>query len=312
MALFMERERPQRYGFVRVFRPERYRDTATLVRLQAYSADRTPVVFIHGLQDTAITWVPMISVLLTDPAIRWHYQFWVFSYPSGYPFSYSAALLRKELDAVNEAFPDHKRIILVGHSMGGLVARLMVTDSGDRLWRAAFGASPETTRAAGRSRQLAEDSLIFHHRPEVQRVIFISTPHRGSEIASSWIGRLAAKFVQMPEFVRTMRDAVLAIASADRAALLLATSPNSINTLSPKHWLLRELNDLPITRGVPYHSIIGDRGRGDTPNSSDGVVAYSSSHLDGATSEAIVPSDHNAHRNPKGISETQRILKIAR
>jgi hypothetical protein len=56
------------------------------------------------------------------------------------------------------------------------------------------------------------------------------------------------------------------------------------------------VNKLPITRGIPYHSIIGDRGGGDTPNSSDGVVPYWSSHLDGAQSELIVNSDHGAPR----------------
>jgi hypothetical protein len=69
------------------------------------------------------------------------------------------------------------------------------------------------------------------------------------------------------------------------------------------------MNTLPLPKDVPYHSIIGDRGRGDTPNSSDGVVAYWSSHVDAAKSEKIVPSSRSANQNPEGIAEVERILK---
>ena len=69
------------------------------------------------------------------------------------------------------------------------------------------------------------------------------------------------------------------------------------------------MNTIPITPGVPYNTIIGDRGRGDSPNSSDGVVPYWSSHMNGAESEDIVPSGHGAHQNPQAIAEVLRILK---
>lgn len=85
--------------------------------------------------------------------------------------------------------------------------------------------------------------------------------------------------------------------------------PNSIDTLSPNDPFVKIMNALPLAKGVPYHSIIGDRGRGDTPNSSDGVVPYWSSHVGGAESEKIVPSGHGADQNPEGIAEVVRILK---
>jgi hypothetical protein len=55
---------------------------------------------------------------------------------------------------------------------------------------------------------------------------------------------------------------------------------------------------------------VGDRGRGDTPNSSDGVVPYWSAHLDGAQSEKIVPSNHSTPLNPEAIAEVRRILHL--
>jgi hypothetical protein len=87
--------------------------------------------------------------------------------------------------------------------------------------------------------------------------------------------------------------------------------PTSIDTLSPQNRFVRTLNKLPISDRIPYYSIMGDRGRGDTPNSSDGVVPYWSSHLDRAQSERIVPSGHPAHQNKQGMEEVDRILKVS-
>jgi hypothetical protein len=97
----------------------------------------------------------------------------------------------------------------------------------------------------------------------------------------------------------------------DVAARELQRVPNSIDTLDPNDRFVQLLNKLPLASGVPYHSIIGDRGRGDTPNSSDGIVAYWSSHLDGAQSELIVPTNHQAEHSPEGIAEVCRILKAS-
>ena len=311
LAVGLTRERPEKLGVVRLLRPEKYADTARLTRLQVYDPKRVPVIFVHGLQDTPASWTPLINALYEDPEIRRRYQFWVYSYPSGYPYPYSAALLRDELDGVDRAFPGHKGIVLVGHSMGGMISRLMITDADQKIWRHFFGKPPAETVLANRTRELLEKSLIFNHRPEVKRVIFMSTPHRGSDLASNWIGRLAASLVKTPFLVATVPVTVIAAAAEDPGALQAKRLPNSIDTLSPHNGFLLEVNKLPITPGIPYHSIIGDRGRGDTPNSSDGVVAYWSSHLDGAQSELIVPSNHSSPANPEAIAEVRRILKLA-
>src|SRR5262249_34494593 len=281
------------------------------VRLQPYDRSKIPVLMTHGLQDTPATWAPLLNELRNDAQINRHYQFWVYNYPSGYPFPYSAQLLREELDRVNKTYPDHKKIILIGHSMGGLVSRLMVTDSDLVLWNGYFARPPEEVPMAPETKKFLESLLIFRHRPEVSRAIFISTPHRGSEIASNWIGRIGISLVKLPD---TMTKAEAAVepfkrgASTEKAHKL--HFPTSIDTLSPKNWFVLTLNRLPIADHIPYHSIIGDRGRGDTPNSSDGVVPYWSSHLDRAQSERIVPSDHGAHQNKEGMEEVHRILLL--
>jgi len=291
-AMILAKTRPQRLGFIRLIRPVKYAYTARLVRLQPYDANKIPVLMIHGLQDTGATWAPLINELRNDPKINRCYQFWVYSYPSGYPFPYSAELLREELDRVDKAFPKHKKLVLIGHSMGGLLSRLIVTDSTLRFWDAFFGKPPVQVPMDSADRQLYERVLIFKHRAEVNRIIFISTPHRGSAIASNWIGRNGSALVELPPALKKLH------------------APTSIDTLSPNDRFVRILNTLRIADHTPYYSIIGDRGRGDTPHSSDGVVPYWSSHLDGAQSERIVPSGHSAHENKEGMEEVDRILRL--
>ena len=308
-ALLIARERPERLGLSRVINPAAYADTAVLCRLQQFDPAKTPVIFVHGLQETGASWAPMIDSLRDDPGIREHYQFWFFSYPSGYPYPYAAALLRQDLDGIKRAFPDHKRVVLIGHSMGGMICRLMITDAGDKIWRDFFATPPAKTPLAKDTRKLLEESLVFDHRPDVERVIFISTPHRGSELASNWIGRIGAALVRTPRLFTSIYASTKPLLVADPAARTLKRMPNSVDTLEPNDRFVLAVDKLPITPGIPYHSIMGDRGHGDTPNSSDGIVPYWSSHLDGARSELIVNSDHGAQYNPQAIREVARILK---
>ena len=309
LAVGLTRERPEKLGLTRLLSPGKYADTARLTRLQPYDPNRIPIIFVHGLQDTPASWVPLINALRDDVEIRRRYQLWVYSYPSGYPYPYSAALFREELDAVSRAFPDRKGIVLIGHSMGGMISRLMVTDAGEKIWRDYFGKAPAQTNIPKESKKLLEKALIFNHRPDVRRVIFISTPHRGSLMASNWIGRIGTKLVKTPFFLATIPVRVVNAAMVpDTTSGQIKRMPNSIDTLSPDNRFVREIDKFPLTPSIPYHSIIGDRGKGDTPNSSDGVVPYWSSHLDGAQSELIVPSNHSAPRNPQAIAEVRRIL----
>ena len=312
-AALLALNRPQRLGFIRMIRPEKYAYTARLLRSQPYDPNKIPVLMTHGLQDTPATWAPLLNRLRTDPEINKHYQFWIYSYPSGYPFPYSAMLLREELDRIDKAYPNHKKIVLIGHSMGGLVSRMMVTDANLTFWNELFGKPPDQVPMDPQDEELFKRSLIFDYRTDVGRVIFISTPHRGSAIATNWIGRIGVALVKLPVNLIKLGPSAARyiVASTDPSVQKVKTLriPTSIDTLSPRNRFVRALNRLPIADHIPYHSIMGDRGRGDTPNSSDGVVPYWSSHLDGAQSEKIVPSGHGAHQNPQGMDEVDRILR---
>jgi pimeloyl-ACP methyl ester carboxylesterase len=313
LAVGLSREHPEKMGAPAMLNPDRFADKIRLIRVQPYDPDKIPVLFVHGLQSTPVSWVPLVSAIWSDPVLRRNYQVWVFSYPSGYPIPYSALLLRRQLEAVNQLIPGHRPIILVGHSMGGILSRLMISDSdGDKVWRYFFGKSPAQTALTPEGKALVREALIFKPEPGIGRAVFISTPHRGSVIAQGPIGRIASslirKSVQLITFTPEIFQASV-VQEKDPGVMKLKRMPNSIDTLSPNDAWVKITNTLPRKKGVPYHSIIGDRGRGDTPHSSDGVVPYWSSHLDGAESEQIVPSDHGANQNPQAIAEVIRILK---
>jgi pimeloyl-ACP methyl ester carboxylesterase/predicted GNAT family acetyltransferase len=309
-ALLLAREKPQKLGFARLLRPQEYASTARVARLEPYNPNKTVLLVIHGLMDTPASWVPMLNDLRGDKDIRRNYQFWFFSYPSGYPYPYSATILRKELDAIEKKYPLRKPMVIVAHSMGGSITRTLLTDAGTTLWLAGFGRPPAQTAMNPQSKRLLEEVLIFDHRRDIGRVVFMSTPHRGANLASNWIGRIGSMLVRTPSKLLTVGRTALENVRADPAALHLKRAPNSIDTLAPNNRFVVAINKIPITKGIPYHSIIGDRGRGDTPNSSDGVVPYWSSHLDGARSEKIVPCGHGSPQNAQAIAEVHRILEL--
>jgi pimeloyl-ACP methyl ester carboxylesterase len=308
LAVMLERTDPKKHELARLLNPEKYAHTAAIERLQPYDPNKTIVLVIHGLMDSQATWTPMINALRGDPLIRRHYQFWFYSYPSGYPYPYSAAILRSELDAVEQRFPGRKPMVVLGHSMGGCISRLLITDGGGRLWMQIFGKAPEEVPLSPRTRALFTQELFFRHRPEVGCVIFIAAPLRGSNLASSWLGRLGSSLIRAPRALRAAGREVVGITDVKEGELKLKRLPNSVDTLAPNSRFVKAINAIPLTPGVPYYTIVGDRGKGDSPNSSDGVVPYWSAHLDGAKVERIVPSGHGAHQDPQAIEEVRRIL----
>jgi pimeloyl-ACP methyl ester carboxylesterase len=308
LAVMLKETQPEKLELQRFFNPEKYARTAAIERLQPYDPRKKIVLVIHGLADSQATWTPMINTLRGDATIRENYQFWFYSYPSGYPYPYSAAILRRQLDEVQRRYPGHPPMVVIGHSMGGCIRRLLITDSGDQIWRNIFGQPPAQTPLSPRAREYFEEELIFRHRPEVERVIFISAPFRGSELAVNPLAMLVSGFVRAPRRIVDAGREMLLHAHVKADELKLRRRVNSVDTLSPKGLFVNAIKTVPMVH-VPYHSIIGDRGRGDSPNSSDGVVPYWSSHLPGAESEKIVPSNHSAHQNPEAIAEVRRILK---
>ena len=309
LAVMLQQTEPAKHELSLVLNPEKYAQTARIERLQPFNPNKTVVLVIHSLKDSQATWTPMINKLRGDPVIRKHYQFWFYSYPSGYPFPYSAAILRRELDEVEKQFPHLKPMVVIGHSMGGRISRLLLTDSGDKMCKEIFGRSFDEVPLSPHVREYFRQELFFKHRPEIGRVIFIAAPLRGSNMAAGLLSSLANMLIHESTSSSQASEEMLRATNTMEPELRPMRRANSVDSLSPKSRFLHAMNDIPITPGVAYNTIIGDRGRGDSPNSSDGVVPYWSSHMKGAQSEDIVPSDHSAHQNPQAIEDVLRILK---
>jgi pimeloyl-ACP methyl ester carboxylesterase len=295
-------------GLVGGFEATHYPAGIGLYFLQPYDPDRIPLVFVHGLFSTPWTWVKTINGLQADPEIRKHYQFWVFAYPTGSPILYSAFRLRQELAKVDQLYPNHKPYVVIGHSMGGMLTHDQVVTVTRAMWEKALGQTAKSIFSEHSSDSLIVRTTTFHANPRIKRVVFICTPHRGSDIASGGIGKLGISLITLPAtLATTIMDS---LTSAELVQLNGSSKrlPDSIMGLKPSNPSLPVINSLPIS--IPYHSIIGDRGRGDSPNSSDGVVAYWSSHLDGAKSECIVPGPHGSCELPQTIAELDRILRL--
>jgi pimeloyl-ACP methyl ester carboxylesterase len=294
-------------GFLNMVRGERMRGGSGLLMMRPYDPTRIPVVFVHGLLSSAYVWRNVVNTLAADPEIRRHYQFWVFSYSTGNPIAYSAYLLRNDLQYAQKLY-GFKQVILIGHSMGGILSRMQVTNAGRVIWNEQFKTKADRLYAEVPEDSLVKKSLIFEANPTVKRIIFVSTPHRGSTLATGGIGTLGMRLIRLPlKVASAIPKSVLAAAALNKDARKYQV-PTSISGLSPSNPLFKALDKLPIE--APHNSIIGDRGRGDTPNSSDGVVPYWSSHLDSAQSEVIVPTDHGAMKSPKAVAEIRRILLL--
>lgn len=308
LAMMLVEMKPKKLELPRLLHPAKFAATTRIARLEPYDPNKTVVLVVHGLMDSPATWFPLINHLRADEEIRKRYQFWLFSYPSGYPYSYSAAILRRELDEAEKRYPLKKKMVVIGHSMGGCVTRVLVTDSGNHIWNHMFSVPPEQIEATPEYKHILTESTIFQRRKEIGVVIFISTPHRGSDLAVNWIGRIGSSLVRAPAILLKAGRETMRFRKKTAGEMHLKRFPDSVDTLAPNNSFVVAINQIPISADVPYHSIIGDRGRGDTPKSSDGVVPYWSSHLDGAQSEKIVPYSHPAHQHPEAISEVKHIL----
>lgn len=305
--------RVARSGLTNLLHPD-VRAKAEIVLTAPYDPNKIPILLVHGLQSTPVTFLKLVTALESDPQIVRRFQFWHFYYRPGTPVLLNALRLREQLertvhivDPDDDDFATH-RIVVVGHSMGGLLAHTLVSSSGGRLWRSLFAGPPEQLHGDPETIRLLRRALVFRRNPRVMCAIFVATPHRGCAMADSWIGSVAKSLIRLPNELQTgfaeVAEENAQVRTAEAAAFFKQLNFTSVHTLSPHNPILLALARLPIA--VPFHSIIGQEHNG---TESDGIVRYVSSHLEGASSELIVRSGHNAFNNSNARSEVIRILR---
>lgn len=293
------------------FRPE----PTGLSLVRPYLPGKTLVVVVHGLWDSPSSWSTMIEGLENDPAIGTRFQFWTFGYSTGNPIPYSAYLLRSELSAVRRRLDPGRtdtafdRLVLVGHSMGGLLAKMVATDSGDRLWRVVSDRPVGELRGNGQDIKLLRDSLIFRAHPEIRRVIYIATPHQGSRFDQGFVRSIGARFVVLPDALRAVHQRLVAGNAPDFFREPFRNGlPSSIDELGYGSPILTGLLDLAHPPALKVHSIIAVRPDSPRGHWTDGLVSYESAHVAGADSEKLVAAGHFCLDRPEVIDEVRRIL----
>ena len=300
-----------------LFRPERFMFNQGLYLQEPYRADKIPVVFVHGLMSDPHIWENEVLALMADPEIGPRVQCWCFMYPTGLPVANSAMRLRKSMEDARKTFdprdtdPGFNHTMMVGHSMGGIITRMQIQDAEEAYWRTWFRVPPSQVPLDGEISSIMREALLFKANPRIKDVVFIATPHRGSKLADSWIGRLGAYLIRVPQQIVQISTSVATLDLEMLAPERLSLGNfgiNSVSSLSPKHPLFKALNSRPMK--APCHSIIGNRGnKGLLLDSSDGVVPYSSSHLDEAVSERIVPYWHSCVEQRECAEEVTRIVR---
>jgi pimeloyl-ACP methyl ester carboxylesterase len=284
-------------------------------RMQPYTPGRIPVVFVHGTASSPVWWAEMWNTLRADPELREKYQFWMFNFASGNPITYTAGILRNDLTAmVKQLDPDGKdaalqHMVIIGHSQGGLLAKLTATDTGDKLWQLVSKTNIDELNIDPQTRGLLRSNFFFKPLPCVSRVIFIATPHRGSYQNTSFVQKLLNRFIEFPNDLMDASASLLQLKDTIQLPASVKNGiPSSLNGMATDNPMMLTLADIPVAPGIKCNSIIAIKSDDQPPLGEDGVVKYTSAHVDYAESEFIVRSGHSCQGNPLTIEEVRRIL----
>jgi len=287
-----------------------------LVSTTPYRPGLIPVVFVHGTASSIVRWAEVFNRLEADPDIRSHYQFWFFQYNSGNPIAASALLLRDSLNAaVAKLDPEGKdpalrRMVLIGHSQGGLLVKMQAISSGDQLWNAASKVPLDDLKLSPATYDLVKRGLFVEPVPGVARVVFVCTPHRGSYVAGrNFIANTVRKLVTLPFALAGAASELAKNPNLARAGLSPVV-PSAVDNMSPRHHFIKALQNIPVAPNITVNSIIAVEGDGPVEVGSDGVVEYSSAHIEPVESEKVVKWNHSLQGRPETIEEIRRILRL--
>ncbi|WP_313401836.1 alpha/beta hydrolase [Stenotrophomonas sp.] len=288
--------------------------------MQPYDPNKRIIFMLHGLASSPEAWVNLANEIMGDEEMREHYQVWSVYYPTNAPIALNRYTISKAFNGTLRHFdpsgtaPASHDMVFIGHSMGGVIARLMLSDSGEVLWnnlRERYNLQGE--RLARVEAKLGP-VLHFTPQPNVERAIFLASPHKGTDAAGNRLGRLIGRLVRLPlTILGAFGDAFMALQDPDDNDGKKPKEPvvtNSIENLKASDPFIKASSALPIVPGLKYHSIIAKRkAEVPTPESDDGLVPYWSAHLDGALSEKVIVSGHSVQETPEAVLEVRRILR---
>ena len=305
---------------LRQLRPDRPDPIMGLHLVQPYEPGKIPVLLVHGLWSSPMTWMEMFNDLRAQPEIRENFQFWFYLYPTGQPFWTSAAQLRRDLAEVRQTLdplrqePSLDQMVLIGHSMGGLVSRMQTINSRNDFWSLASAEPFDRIRAEPEVRQELQETFFFRPNPSIGRVITVGTPHAGSTFSNQTTQWLLGRLISLPQQLVATKGKLFRNNPKAFGKSTLLKVKTSIDSLSPKSPIFRTMQHAQRGPWVKYHNIVGS-----IPNDgwwtamvvgSDGVVTRESARSEDAISELTVPADHSTiHSHPMAVLEVRRILR---
>ena len=318
-ALYWEMSDLDDLDLEKVFMPSRFSEETALYVVAPYDPKKIPVVLVHGLNSSPGTFKKLYNELNREPWFRDNYQVWFYSYPTGNNWLFSAARFRQEMKKADRLArgkgpaDQWERMVVIGHSMGGVISHASLKKPGEAMYRAFEQRPLDELATSAKTREAIRILTMYEPLQPPDRVIFLAAPHRGSPMADRFFSAMIRHLIRLP---KTLTVNLVDFTLNDLSSLAMSGKASSkgwftsIGSLSPSYPAYAALDRVPFRRGLKEHSVIGDRGRGDTPESSDGVVPYWSSHLEGVESEKIVPFSHSVTACPETAAEVKRILRL--
>ncbi len=300
-----------------VLLPDRFMDETGLYFLQPYDPKKIPLVMVHGLKSSPDAFRYIINDLAPEPWFREKYQIWLFNYPTGNPWTYTGIRFREYMNnaskyARSKGSPENlDKMVVLAHSMGGLVVRSSVTDPKTTLYDEYFSKPIDQLDVTPTSRKYIADATLYKPLKEPKRVVFMAVPHGGSPLATLRFALMTSNLIRLPKALTVDFLAMSTSAAGDAiSAAGKPSMPTSITSLSPNSRSIKALAKMPLPKTIHFHSIIGNRGKGKIPDCSDGVVPYKSSRVMPVESEIAVPWGHGVTDCPVTSEEIKRILKL--
>lgn len=316
-AALFDRTRINRLAVWNLIGGRQFALRAGLYLLEDYDPAKTPVIMVHGLGRSPMVWARLTNLIDGSPELRARYQVWHVIYPTNTPVLLNRLNVQRMMNRAwrlldpDGTAPASHDMVLIGHSMGGVISRLLVSDSGNIIWNAVFDVPASALQGSPADIAQVESLFRFRAYPGVTRAIFLASPHLGSPTADSFLGRLALRFVHAhaPEL-----DALHRVTQDNRehenpllAQDYLHKGLTSISTLRATQPVSHAAQALMPVPGVRYYTFAGDLAGSDPP--SDGYVPLKSALIPGATSTTVVDSDHKLYLNEEVLAKILEILR---
>ena len=288
-----------------------------LYMLEPYNPNKKVVVLVHGLASSPEAWIRLTNDIMGDSVLRDNYQIWQVFYSTNMPILESRyqinAIIQQGFELVDAQDSAYKDAVLVGHSMGGIIARLLVSQANIQ------NQAKEIVNNKKYQEQIDTDPL-FRARlnmepiPNFSRAIFLSSPHRGTSYADRWFTLALRKIIRLPgaflsAFADTLQGEInIKDLSKDINHGLIQNGPSDLSKNSDFTQITKHIEPY---KELKFHSIMGNITKSSDPEViTDGIVPYTSAHLDNALSEKIIHGGHSIQETPEAVLELRRILHL--